>query len=140
MEDALYERDFLLDNNWDYETLVYIIDDRVNPYYNVELPPYPQRKIKNVAMQDTHEKELLQLNKIIWEDSQDEDSCLTQKEMCELLGVSDMTLRNWFEQYGTNWTDYKEMVLNGENPLDNLKMKRHIYQPNLKRRKKKRGK
>ena len=39
VEDALYERDWLVANDWDYEALVYSIDDKNNPYGDMEIPP-----------------------------------------------------------------------------------------------------
>ena len=35
IEDALFERDFLVENNWDYEALVYSINDEENHYYDM---------------------------------------------------------------------------------------------------------
>ncbi len=127
IEDALYERDFLVENDWDYELLVYTIDDRENPYYNVELPPYPERKIKNVSVQKTHKKELELINQLLL----DEPS-ISQSEVCKVIGVADMTLRNWLKSYGTDWVKYKKMVLeDGINPLTVLTLKRRIYKPDL---------
>lgn len=127
IEDALFERDFLVEHDWDYELLVYCIDDRKNPYYDVELPPYPQRKIKNISVANTHRKELTLLNELIFMLPN-----LSQQEVCRLLGYSDMTLRNWFHKYGTNWSEYREMVFDGINPLDVLTFEKQIYKPNLK--------
>lgn len=132
LEDALFERDFLVEHNWDYELLVYIINDAENPYYDVELPPYPQRKIKNVSIQKTHKEELLFVNQLL-----NENPTLSQSKVCRKLGVSDMTLRNWLKDYDTTWRKYKEMVLDGKNPLDYLTLKRHIYTPDLSLRGKK---
>ena len=126
IEDALYERDFLVKHDWDYELLVYTIDDTSNPYYDVELPPYPERKIRNISVQDTHEKELTQI--IEW---LKETPKITQRSLCERLGVSDMTIRNWLSKYHTNWREFKQLVRDGINPLDVLTMERHIYTPDL---------
>ena len=126
IEDALFERDFLVEHDWDYELLVYVINDFDNPYYDVELPPYPQRKIKNISIQKSHREELLLVNKLLLENKE-----ITQSKICEHIGISDMTLRNWLKDYGTTWKEYKKMVFNGMNPLDHLKLKRHIYTPDL---------
>lgn len=126
IEDALYERDFLLENNWDYELLIYTIDDTNNPYYDVELPPYPERKIRNIRVPNNHKQELTQVYEWLKETPN-----MTQKEICQRLGVSDMTIRNWFKKYDTTWKEYKRLILEGINPLDVLKFKKHVYKPNL---------
>ena len=58
IEDALFERDFLMENNWDYDLLVENIDDSNNPYYDMDLPTYPTRKIRNITKRNYREKEL----------------------------------------------------------------------------------
>ena len=126
IEDALFERDFLLANDWDYELLVYCINDLENPYYDIELPPYPERTIRNVSFQKTHEEEFEIINKLL-----DVDMDIPQYQICRVLGVSDMTVRNWLKSYGTNWEDYKKLYASGTRPLSVLKLKRHIYKPDL---------
>lgn len=126
LEDALFERDFLLAHDWDYELLVEQINDNENPYYDVNLPPYPQRKIKNIRSRERHTEELTKVINCILEDEH-----YTQKEICKRLDLNEMSLRNWLKNYDTDWLSFRKMVLSGENPFDNLVLKRHIYTPDL---------
>ena len=126
LEDALFERDFLVKYDWDYDLLVEQIDDTENPYYDVNLPPYPQRKIKNLRMRDTHHEELAEVIKYIREDEH-----YTQREICDKLNLNDMSLRYWLRNYDTDWVAFRKMVLTVDNPFDVLKLKRHIYIPDL---------
>ena len=48
IEDALFERDFLVEHDWNYDLLVETIDDSKNPYYDMDLPTYPTGKIRNI--------------------------------------------------------------------------------------------
>ena len=129
LEDALYERDFLVAHDWDYDALVECIDDTKNPYYDMELPPYPQRKILNLKERDYHEKELTQIYELI-----NEDSKLTQEEICEIVGVGEVTLRNWLKKFwNTNYAEFINISLNGENPITVLEKVPLIYDPDLSR-------
>ena len=128
LEDALFERDFLVEHDWDYNVLVESIDDTENPYYNMELPPYPERKIKNIEPRDYHEKELTEIFHLIYD-----DGIVNQEEICERVGInSSVTLRNWLKNFwNTTWTEFKRVSLTGENPLNTLEKKEIIYQPDL---------
>lgn len=127
LEDALYERDFLKEHDWDYDLLVEVIDDSKNPYYEMDLPTYPTRKIKNISDRDYHEKELEQVAELIQLD-------FSQKEICEKLNITTVTLRNWLRKFwNTNFTEFKRLVLAGENPLEVLERKEIIIQPDLSR-------
>lgn len=126
LEDALYERDFLMKHKWDYELLVLTINDDENPYYNMILPPYPERKIRNIRNRKTHEKEILEMIHIIKEDVN-----ISQKEMSMKLNCTSQTIYTWLRQYGTNWMDFKTLILSGKDPFTELQLKKIIYEPNL---------
>ena len=126
IEDALYERDFLVAHDWDYDLLVEAIDDTNNPYYNMELPPYPERRIRNVSEPKTHEKELRLIQKEILA-----DPYISQKKVSEKLGILDVNIRNWLKKYGVDWGDFRRIVLAGEDPLEKLTLKPTLYQPDL---------
>ena len=130
VEDALYERDWLVANNWDYDSLVYGIDDSKNPYYNMEVPPYPQRKIRNLVDRDYHEEELTRIFELICEDNK-----ITQEEVCERVGIKNsMNLRNWLKKFwNSTWSEFRQISLTGENPINVLEKERRIYQPDLSR-------
>ena len=116
IEDALFERDFLVEHDWNYDLLVETIDDHENPYYDMDLPTYPTRKIRNISKRNYREKELTEVMEFI-----KEDSTLSQIEIADKLHVSEVTIRNWLKNlYNTNYTDFKRLVLDGINPLDVL--------------------
>lgn len=126
LEDALFERDFLEEHNWDYNLLVEAINDNENPYYNMEIPPYPERRIRNVGKRKTHAKELKQIQELILTEPD-----ISQRSVSKKLGFNDMSIRNWLHNYDTNWLDFKKIVLNGEDPLEKLTLKPLIYTPDL---------
>ena len=126
IEDCLFERDFLMDNNWDYELLVESIDDSQNPYYDMDLPPYPERRIKNVQFVNYHEKELSMIADLIREG-------YPQKDIIEETGIIRGTMSNWLKKWDTNYKEFRKIVLNGDNPLEVLEKKEKIYQPDLSR-------
>ena len=129
LEDALYERDYLAEHDWDYNELVYGIDDTLNPYYNMDLPPYPQRKLTNISEHNYHEQELTRAYELITE-----DPSLNQKRVCEKLGVTTVTFRNWLNKsWNTNFKEFKKIILNGENPINILEKVPHIHTPDLSR-------
>lgn len=125
LEDALFERDFLMEHNWDYNLLVEAIDDAENPYYNQELPPYPERKIRNIA-QKTYKKEIQAMQREVLIDPN-----LSQRQMAKKLGTSDMNIRNWLKKYDTDWLKFKTLILQGHDPLKELTLKQKVYQPDL---------
>lgn len=126
IEDALFERDFLEQHEWDYDLLVEVINDLENPYYNMDLPPFPERKIRNIRKRNSHAKEIKRMQEIILEYPD-----IQQNHMAKKLGTSDMNIRNWLHKYGTDWLNFKKIIMAGEDPLEKLKLKRIIYQPDL---------
>ena len=130
VEDALYERDWLVANDWDYEALVYSIDDKNNPYWDMEIPPYPERKIRNLSNRDYHEKELTEIFHLIYD-----EGITNQEQVVEHISIKNsMTLRNWLKKFwNSDWEEFKQISLTGENPINVLTKQEIIYQPDLSR-------
>ena len=127
IEDALFERDFLVEHDWDYNLLVETINDEENPYYDMTLPPYPTRKIRNISKRNYREKELTEIMKLI-----QEDPSLSQRDIADKLSIADVTIRNWLKRlYNTDYLEFKRLVLDGVNPLEVLKKQEQIIQPDL---------
>ena len=129
LEDALYERDFLMKHNWDYNLLVECIDDTANPYYDMELPPYPERKIRNISLDTDYDKELLEIKQVIFDNPE-----YSQEDVANELNITPPTIRNWLKKYDTTWMEFKRVAIRGENPLDYWQCKKRIYQPDLSRK------
>lgn len=125
LEDALFERDWLMANEWDYETLVYVIDDTENPYYDMELPPFPERKIRNVSPVKTYKKELNQIRDLIL------DGVDNQEAVADIMGIATVSIRNWLRKYDTDWKSFLELVLSGEDIWTVLPEIEHYYTPDL---------
>ena len=126
IEDALYERDFLMEHNWDYDLLVETIDDHENPYYDMDLPTYPTRKIRNISRKNYHEEELSQLAELLRE----HPDC-TQREFADMMGTNDINIRNWLKAWNTTYKEFKQLVMDGINPLEVLEKVEQIIQPDL---------
>lgn len=126
LEDALFERDFLEEHEWDYNLLVEAINDLENPYYEMELPPYPERKIRNVSKRKPHDKELKEMQQIILA-----EPSISQRELAKRIGTNDMNIRNWLHNYNTDWLEFRTIVLSGDDPLEKLTLKPIIYTPDL---------
>ena len=127
VEDALFERDFLVEHDWNYDLLVEAIDDRENPYWDMELPPYPERKIRNIRNRNYHEKELTRIYEAIYNGEIE-----NQLEACELVGTNEVSLRVWLKEYwDSDWREFKRISLTGENPINVMKKVTKIYQPDL---------
>lgn len=125
LEDALFERDFLVANNWDYEALVYSINDEENPYYNMDLPPYPERKIRNVSERKRYVTELNQIRDALLE------GITNQEVIAGLLGTSPVNIRNWLYRYNITWKDFVNLVLSGEDIWSVLEFEEKYYEPDL---------
>lgn len=126
LEDALYERDFLMQHNWDYELLVEAIDDNENPYYSMDLPPYPERKIRNLFLDNNHDKELGIMRDYIYEHGN-----VAREEMANYMNITSVTLTNWLKKYDADYRYFKKLCLEGEDPLNHISMPEHIYTPDL---------
>ena len=125
IEDALYERDYLKEHDWDYESLVYCLDDSKNPYYDMELPPYPQRKIKRIREFKTYTEEINRLRDAILEGMDN------QEDIAIRLGTNPVSLHNWLMKYDTNWKDFKRLVESGEDIWSVLELKEQYFIPDL---------
>lgn len=124
LEDVLWERDFLMENGWDYDVLVENIDDGDNIYYDLELPPFPSRRIPNPPMPNYHEKELLIIRDLILEG-------YNRKQIGEKLSITPGTVNNYCNLWGVNFRKFKKITLNGDNPLEVLNRKDIIIKPDL---------
>lgn len=128
LEDALYERDFLEEHEWDYNLLVETIDDNLNPYYDMELPPYPQRKVRNCRPLETHRREMEQMQELILAGE------TNQMRIAKRLGITEVTVRLWFSKWKSSWTEFKNHVLAGEDPFQYMVEPSKIYKPDLSHR------
>lgn len=126
LEDALWERDLYVKYGFSTEDVVYCADDRLNPYYDMDLPPYPERTIKNVSdNKPRFDKLIKDLCGVIC------DGYTTQSEVSEVLSVTGVTIRKLMGRYGTCWEDFKVLCLAGEDPLDVLEYQYPVYTPDL---------
>lgn len=129
LEDALWERDLLIEYDFDEEALCYSADDNLNPYYDMELPPFPQRRIRHNIQRDKdyYDTRIRRIVELLGE------GYTNQREIAGLLGVTDVTLRNWLGYYNTTWTDFKRVVESGEDPLTVFELEEVVLEPDLKR-------
>lgn len=129
LEDALWERDLLVKYDWNEELLIECADDEDNPYYDMELPPYPQRKIRNLA----DRKDRTELFNTLFTLIQDEPN-LSQEDYAKLAETTSMNIRNILRnEYDTDWAEFKTICESGEDPNEVLTQKPKIYKPDLKR-------
>jgi transposase len=127
LEDALFERDFLKEHDWDYNLLVETINDADNPYYDIDLPTYPTRKIRNITERNYHEKELLEIADMVRQG-------YSQLEIIEMTGFSRVTIQHWLNKFwNSDWKEFVTLINNGENPLEVLEKQELIFQPDLSR-------
>lgn len=126
LEDALHERDFLVEHDWDYDLLVECIDDTVNPYYSMDLPPYPERKIRNLFLENNHDKELILMRDYVYEYGD-----VSREVIAEYMNVTSVTIGNWLRKYDSDWRHFKKLCLQGKDPLEYISMPEHIYTPDL---------
>lgn len=129
LEDALWERDLYVKYDFNDELVVYYADDTLNPYYNMELPPYPQRKIRRINDRDSHKVELDHLKDFILEYGYE----ATLTDFCEVYGFNSVSIRNWLKNYDIGFGDFKKLVLSGEDPWELLELKPLVYNPDLSR-------
>jgi len=127
IEDALWERDLLVKYDWNEELVVECADDTKNPYYDMELPPYPQRKIKNIQERVDRTEMFNRMSVLIGLGA-------NQEEISDELGMTSVTLRNILKrEFDISFIDFRRIVESGEDPNDVLTQKKKIYQPDLKR-------
>ena len=129
LEDALWERDLLLKYDFDEELLIECADDSLNPYYDMELPPYPQRKVRNLGERKDRTELLNNLFHLIQEDPN-----LSFEEYAKLCNTTSPGIRLVLKnEYETNWPEFKTLCESGENPNEVLEQKPKIYKPDLTR-------
>lgn len=127
VEDALWERDLLVKYGFDEETLIECADDTLNPYYSMELPPYPQRKIRRIKEREDR----TDLLNSIFEVLQDFPN-ISQEDACSMVGLTVAGLRHILRnEFDITLNDLFQLCLAGENPNDVLEQKPLIYQPDL---------
>ena len=125
VEDALWERDLLVKYDWNEELVVECANDEDNPYYDMELPPYPQRKIRNIKSYEDRTEMFNRMSMLILCEA-------NQKEIAEELGITDTTLRGILKrEFDISFKDFKNIVLGGEDPNEVLEQKKLIYTPDL---------
>lgn len=129
LEDALWERDLLVKYDWDEELVCECANDDENPYYDMELPPYPQRKIRRIKERKPRTELFNKLFDLIYH-----GGYYSQEQYCEMCGTNPVTLRNILRnEYDTNWAEFYNICMSGENPNDVLEQKPIIYNPDLSR-------
>ena len=127
LEDALWERDLMLKYDWDEELMIECADDSKNPYYDMELPPYPQRKVRRIAEREPRTELFNTLFELITDDPN-----LSQEVYAELAGTNPVTIRNVLKnEFDTDWVEFKRLCESGEHPNEVLEQKKIIYNPDL---------
>lgn len=127
VEDALWERDLLVKYDFNEELVVECADDTKNPYYDMTIPPYPQRKVRRIKEREPRTELFTTLFTLIQEEPE-----LSQEEYCELAGTTAVNLRNILrKEYDTNWAEFKTLCESGENPNEVFEQKPLIYNPDL---------
>jgi len=127
VEDALWERDLLVKYGFDEELVCECADDEKNPYYNMTIPPYPQRKVRRIKDRVPRTELFNTLFTLIQEEPN-----LSQEEYCEMAGITSVNLRNIFtREYDTSWAEFKTICESGEDPNEVLEQKPLIYKPDL---------
>ena len=125
VEDALWERDLLIKYDFDENELTEAADDNQNPYYDMEIPPYPQRKVRRISDREPKPELLTQMKELFLDGK-------TQEEIAESVGHTAVTLRNILKrEYNCSWTEFLKICEAGEDPNEVLEFQPLIYQPNL---------
>lgn len=125
VEDALWERDLLIKYDFDENELVEGADDNLNPYYNMTIPPYPQRKVRRIVNREPRTELLNQLKELILEGA-------NQEEIADIVGHTSVTIRNILRnEYDCSWAELVKVVKAGEDPNQVLEFQPLIYKPNL---------
>lgn len=126
VEDALWERDLLLKYDYDEELLVEAADDSLNPYYNMIIPPYPQRKVRRIVEREPRTQLFNTMKECLL------DGCVNQEEIAKACGTTPATIRGILRrEYDSTWKEFLAIVARGEDPNQVLEQKPIIYKPNL---------
>lgn len=127
VEDALWERDLLVKYGFDEELVCECADDEKNPYYDMTIPPYPQRKVRRIKDREPRTELFDTLFTLIQEEPN-----LSQEEYCERAGMTSANFRTLLRnEYDTDWAEFKTLCESGEHPNDVLEQKPLIYKPDL---------
>ena len=127
VENALWERDLLVKYGFDEDLVTELADDTLNPYFDMELPPYPQRKVRRIKEREPRTELFNTLFTLIQEEPD-----LSQEEYCELAGTTAVNFRNILrKEYDSDWAEFKTLCSSGEHPNEVLVQKPLIYQPDL---------
>lgn len=127
LEDALFERDLLLKYGFNEELMCECADYSENPYYSIELPPYPERKLPNMREREDRTELFNDLRGILLEDPH-----INQSEWCECAAINETGLRILLKkEFNLSLQEFKELILSGEDPNEVLEQKPLIYTPDL---------
>lgn len=127
VENALWERDLLVKYGFDEDMVTELADDSLNPYFDMEIPPYPQRKVRRIKEREPRTELFDTLFTLIQEEPN-----LSQDEYCELAGTTSVNFRNILrKEFDSNWTEFKTICESGEHPNEVLEQKPLIYNPDL---------
>jgi hypothetical protein len=115
--DALHERDLYEEHGWDIDSVVELAVLCDNPYKDIELPPYPTRRVK--IKYDLNEE--YYTNFI-------EDMAFFIREfninsitaMRETLDTSNHIIYDALSKFNISWEDFRELVHSGEDILSVL--------------------
>lgn len=117
LEDALHERDILEKHGYDYELVCE--DDTPNPYYDMELPPFPERRGAGKLFGTKQAKKDFRNELCIYAEEIKKNLGLTQREMARMRGVDANTVSNTVRRYGYTWIRFKEFIyFEDGNPYD----------------------
>lgn len=129
IEDALYERDLLIKYDYDEELVTELWDPDDNPYYGMEIPPFPERQIRRIKEREDRSDLFNDLYDVL-QDYPD----ISQEELCEICGTGVVSLRTILRnEFDISLPDFINLCLSGEHPNDVLEQKPLIYTPNLER-------
>ena len=106
---------------------MYYTDNSQNPYYDIELPSYPQLCIHNIH--DHHNLYDTLINDVAGIIINNHD--ITMEVAAKELWGNDISLCNTLKRYDTGWNDFKELCLSGDDPLISLEFHPHIFTPDL---------
>jgi hypothetical protein len=127
VENALWERDLLVKYGFDEDLVTELADDTLNPYFDMELPPYPQRKVRRIKEREPRTELFNTLFTLIQEEPE-----LSQEEYCEIAGTTAVNFRNILQrEFNTNWAEFKTLCESGEDPNEVLVQEPLIYNPDL---------
>ena len=115
--DALHERDLYEEYDWDIDSLVELSEPKENPYKNMELPPYPTRRVKyKYSLNEEYYVNFIEELAFFIS----EFNIKSMVVMEETLDTSEYLIRDALSKFNINWQDFKELVYSGEDVLSVL--------------------